>query len=197
MKHIVASSRNHEKGAALLLAIGVLTLLSVLGAACLLSVQLDTESASLRLMRARAAQAAEAGIQYALGDLASAADPAGAVGERRRDVPVYGPARMADGTLDLTARQTTSRAWAQVSIREVTAAEYPAGEPGAAAAARVNPAEGRLFRVDSDGTAGRLAGEKEYGRVAVRTVALVQLGPQGPRIVHQSSGPAPVRAPGA
>ena len=190
---------NHStvRGAALLLALGMLTILSVLGAAYVLSLQLDTESAGMRLMKIRAAHAAEAGVQYALGDLLRAADPARATGERRYEIGVYGPVRMSSRIVDTTARMTNHKVFARVAVDQVSASNYPVGAEGSAVAAKILPGEGRLFRIVSEGVAGKTTGGGDYGRTTVRTVALVLLRAEGPQFVYWNSGPETAAAPKA
>jgi hypothetical protein len=168
----------------------MLAIMSMLGAAYVLSLQIDTESAALRLMKVRAVHAAEAGVQYALGEILRAPDPAAVAGDRRYDVGVYGPVRTSPRTIEMTARRTDFKAFAQVKVEPVLAAEYPADAGGAAVAAKIGPAEGRLLRITSEGTVSRSAGGKDYGRTAVRTVALVLLRSDGPQFVYWNSGTA-------
>ena len=189
--------KSKNRGAALLLALAMLTILSMLGAAWVLSLQTDTELAGLRLMKVRAVHAAGAGAQYALGELMRAADPAAAVGRRRYEVGVYGPVRTASRTLETTARLAGVKAFAQVAVEQVSPVDYPADAGGAIVAAGITPGEGRLFRITSDGIVGRTAGGREYHRTAVRTVALVLLRLDGPKFVYWNSGPAPAGAAGA
>lgn len=192
---INASDKSMNCGAALLLALGMLTILSALGAAYLLSLQIDTESATLRLMNVRAAHAAEAGVQYALGELLRAADPAAVTGDRRYEIGVYGPVRTSPRTIEMTARLTNVKAFSQVTVKQVSTADYPADAEGAAVAAKIDPEEGRLFLITSDGVVGKTAGGRDYSRTTVRTVALVLLHAGGPpRFVYWNSGQAPTAA---
>ena len=188
-------SHSANRGAALLLALGMLTIMSVLGTAYVLSLQIDTESAGLRLMKIRAAHAAEAGVQYALGDLLRAADPARAAGERRYEIGVYGPVRTSSRTVETTARLTNMKAFAQVSVAQVSASNYPAGAEGASVLTKLRPDEGRLFRIVSAGVVGKTTGGRDYGRTNVRTVALVLLRADGPQFVYWNSGPETAAAP--
>ncbi len=180
-----------NRGAALLLALGMLTVLSVLGAACLLSLQTDTEEAALRLMKIRAAHAAEAGVQYALGGIVRATGPAAVSGGRRYEVGVYGPVRKTPRTVETTARLANFKAYAQVSVEQVAPNNCPADAAGTSVVATIGADEGRLYRIVSDGVVCRTAGGRDYGRTAVRTAALVLLRPAGPEFVYWNSGPAP------
>ncbi len=192
-----ARDKTLNRGAALMLALGMLTIMSVLGAAYLLSLQIDTESATLRLMKVRAAHAAEAGVQYALGDLLRVADPAAAAGDRRYEVGVYGPVRTAPGTIEMTARLADVKAYAQVAVEQVSASDYPPDAEGGSVATKMGSGEGRLFRIASEGVVARTAGGRDYGRGSARTVALVLLHSNGPQIVYWNSGPAPEATPKA
>jgi Tfp pilus assembly protein PilX len=189
-----ARDKSKNCGAALLLALGMLTILSVLGAAYVLSLQIDTESAALRLIKVRAAHAAEAGVQYALGEVLRAGDPASAAGERRYEIGVYGPVRTSPRTIEMTARLTNVKAYARVTVEPVSAADYPADAEGAAVAAKVGPGAGRLLRVTSEGVIARMDGGRNHGSTTARTVALLLLRPDGPQFVYWNSGPAPAGA---
>ncbi len=191
------SNRGRNCGAALLLALGMLTILSVLGTAYVLSLQLDTEAAGLRLMKARAAHASEAGVQYTLGELLRAADPASVLGDRRYDIGVYGPVRTTPLTVVMTTRLNNVKAFAQVVVDQVSASTYPSDAEGAAIVAKIRPDEGRLFRIKSEGVVGRTVGGRDYGRTARSTVALVLLRSDGPQFVYWNSGPEPAAAPKA
>jgi len=79
-------------------------------------------------------------------------------------------------------------------VEQFAAADYPKDAEGAVVAAKLAPGEGRLFRITSDGVAGRRVGGGEYDRTGMRTVVLVLAHDGGPQVVYWNCGPAPAKA---
>ncbi len=66
------SNKGHQRGAALIFALTLLTLFAVLGTSYVVSMSLELDEADLELREARAGQLAEAGVQAAIGELSVA-----------------------------------------------------------------------------------------------------------------------------
>ena len=175
-----AHTGTHRRGAALLMALGMLALFSVLGAAYVRAMSLEDEAASLRARRARTEEAAAGAVRGAAEALRRTLAADGGLGmlaDRSLRMPVHALTRAGRGTgADALTPQPLPDTFVRVrlTVAEIDPAALAADDPAAAAVRGAAPGAGRFFRVTARAVLVEQAGGGERGRVpaAVEAVAL-------------------------
>lgn len=188
MRNRTRKEKAGRRGAALFMALGLLAVFSVLGAAWLKYMMIEADAADYRLLQTRAGLAAEGGARAGIGAVLrarAAGDPAKAAGEREYPFNTYGPVRGA--APDPAAVLTDRFARAKVTITPVS---DPALLPPLAAEA-AGAADGLVFRITSAAVAGRTAKGVEYGRCHAGVDTVVRLLPDGGHEIVWWNGTAP------
>ncbi len=172
-----------NRGAAMLFAIGILTLFALLGAAWFQGGRVALERQDLAESRLRAEAAALGGAEIGearLAEAVRAGAPASAAGEWRVKLSNYGAALEGRGQWVAAAERPDRASEARVTVWEEDASAIPGVPPDATA----------CYVVRSEGLAYRLAGDRPYGRArwaVERAYAMTQSGLQ---LVYTLSGGA-------
>ncbi|HQL93163.1 MAG TPA: hypothetical protein PL005_00710 [Candidatus Hydrogenedentes bacterium] len=175
-----AHTGTHRRGAALLMALGMLALFSVLGAAYVRSMSLEDEAASLRARQARTEEAAAGAVRGAAAALRRALaenDGLGMLADRSFRMPVHALTRAGRGTGEgaLTPQPLPDTfVRVRLTVAEMDPAALAADDPAAGAVRAAAPGAGRFFRVTAraalvEQTGG---GERSRAPAAVEAVAL-------------------------
>jgi len=150
MMRVSAQDRREKtRGAALLFAIGLLTLFALLGAAWFQGARVALDRRQVVEIRCRAMAAAQGGADTAAARLEAARQgraPDRAVGEWTIPIRIYGMTLEQGGRRDPAGERPDTQAEVRVSVRMVDAAAMP-GAPADATACYVTRAEGMAWRL--------------------------------------------------
>lgn len=194
-----AHTETHRRGAALLMALGMLALFSVLGAAYVRAMSLEDDAAALRARRARTAEAAGGAVRGAAEALRRTLAAGGGLdglADRTLRMPVQVLTRTDRGTgEDALTPQPLPDTFVRVrlTVAEMDPAAAAADDPAAGAVRGIAPAEGRLFRITARAALVEGAGDRDRTPAAVEAVALVDGG--GAVFVYWNGTDEPYAAP--
>ncbi len=187
-----------RRGAALLMALGLLAVFSVLGAAYFKYMSIELDLVELDVQKLRAQFAAEGGVRRALGellDLQSRGEPLeNALGEKRYRLPVYGMVqteRTPGGRVELSP-QPLENLGARMTVRVAMFDPEALAEKDPAALANIQPtAEGALVRIVAIAKTMRIAGQKEYLGAFAQVDAVLRLTPDRHEFVYWNGSDRP------
>lgn len=190
-----------RRGAALLMALGMLALFSVLGAAYVRAMTLEDDAAALRARQARTAEAAAGAVRGAAEELRRTLAAGGGLEgleDRTLRMPVQVLTRTGRGTGEnaLTPQPLPDTfVRVRLTVAEMDPGAGAADDPAAAAAGGIAPAEGRLFRITARAALVEAAagGERDRTPAAVESVVLV--GGGGTVFVYWNGTDEPYAAP--
>lgn len=173
-----AHTGTRRRGAALLMALGMLALFSVLGAAYVRAMSLEDDAAALRARQARTAEAAAGAVRGAAEELRRTLAAGGGLeglADRTLRMPVQTLTRTGRGTGEhaLTPQPLPNTfVRVRLTVAEMDPATGAADDPAASAVRGIAPAEGRLFRITARAALVEGAGGRDRTPAAVEAVAL-------------------------
>ncbi|NLV40489.1 MAG: hypothetical protein GXY15_04585 [Candidatus Hydrogenedentes bacterium] len=191
----------NRRGAALLMALGMLALFSVLGAAYVRAMTLEDDAAVLRARQARTEEAAAGAVRGAAEELRRTLAAGGGLdglADRTLRMPVQALTRTGRGTGgNALTPQPLPDTFVRVrlTMAEMDPAAGAADDPAADAVRGIAPAEGRIFRITARAALVEAAagGERDRTPAAVEAVALVDGG--GTSFVYWNGTDEPYAAP--
>lgn len=195
----IRPARRDRRGAALLLALGLLAVFSVLGAAYFKYMSIESDLVEMDVQKMRARFAAEGGIRLALGellDLQARGEPLeNALGEIQRSLPVYGMTqteRTPGGRVGRSPQPLDNLGSGMtVQVTKLDPDNLSSEDPAAPSVRAAAAEGGAFFRLAAEGVAAHRAAGREYWRSVAHVDAVVLLKPQGHEIVYWNGADRP------